>query len=361
MSTRPHYFKIGLFVIAAVALTVTVVVIFGAGLLARNKMHFESYFAESITGLSVGAPLEFRGVRIGRVEHIGFVGNVYDLRQDKTADSHYASYVRVVSSVSREKLPEFAGEQVEVALRRMITRGLRVRVSSNILTGLAYLEANYVDPNRFPVDDVPWEPVYFRIPSAPSELTTIKDSIDSILGRMQEIDVEGLVRSMNELFGSLNKVISDANVPELSRETRALLAESRAKVAALDMARINADIERLLASLERTVADANIPQLSSQTQSLIAELRVTNGHLKDLLAPPEGLTGRPNLPEMVGQASQTITQLNAVIASERPELQAIIAEFQQITERLNELILELQQQPSNLLFGKPPRRSEVLE
>ena len=79
MSMKPHYFKIGLFVIVAVLLIVMVVVIFGAGLLARNEMHFESYFSESITGLSIGAPLEFRGVRVGRIEEIGFVGNVYDL------------------------------------------------------------------------------------------------------------------------------------------------------------------------------------------------------------------------------------------------------------------------------------------
>jgi ABC-type transporter Mla subunit MlaD len=361
MSMKPHYFKIGLFVIAAVVLVVAVIIIFGAGLFARHQMRFESYFSESITGLSVGAPLEFRGVRIGRVEQIGFVGNVYDLGEDKTASSHFATYVRVVSSVSRDKLPEFHGEQVEVALRRMIDRGLRVRVSSNILTGLAYLEANYVDPNRFPVEDVPWEPIYFRIPSAPSELTTLKDSIDSILSRLQAIDVEGLVNSLNKLFNSLNQVISDANVPQLSRETHALLAESRGKVAALDMNAINTDIAKLLASADRAVADANVPGLSREARDLIAELRVTNQHLKALLAPPEGMTGQPNLPEMVEGATQTFDQMNGVIAHQRPEMERILFEFQQVAERLNELILELQQQPSNLLFSKPPRKSEVLK
>jgi paraquat-inducible protein B/uncharacterized coiled-coil protein SlyX len=361
MSMKPHYFRIGIFVIAAVVLIVAVVIIFGAGLLARNQIRFESYFSESITGLSVGAPLEFRGVHIGRVEQIGFVGNVYDLGEDKTASSHFATYVRVVSSVSREKLPEFHGEQIDVALRRMIARGLRVRVSSNILTGLAYLEANYVDPNRFPVENVPWEPIYFRIPSAPSELTTLKDSIDSILTQLQAIDVESLSSSLDKLLNSLNKVITDANVPQLSRQTQALLAESRGKVAALDMAAINADIAKLLASADRAVTDANVPGLSREAQTLLAELRVTNQHLNALLAPPAGMTGRPNLPEVVEGAGQTIDQLNATLTRDRPELDRILTEFQQIAERLNDLILELQQQPSELLFSKPPRKSEVLK
>jgi hypothetical protein len=137
--------------------------------------------------------------------------------------------------------------------------GAAVRVSSNILTGQAYLEANYVDPNRFPVEDVPWEPIYFRIPTAPSELTTIKDSIDGILTRLQAIDVEGLVASMNRLFSSVNQVISDANVPELSQAAQALLAESRQKVAALEMDKINAGAQQFIASLNQAVADATWP------------------------------------------------------------------------------------------------------
>ena len=70
MSTKPHYFRIGIFVILALALVVAAVVVFGAGLLAQDKMYFETYFDESITGLSVGSPVEFRGVRIGQVETI---------------------------------------------------------------------------------------------------------------------------------------------------------------------------------------------------------------------------------------------------------------------------------------------------
>ena len=155
MDAKPHYFKIGVFVLIAVALTVTAVVVFGAGLLARNEMFFESYFAESITGLSIGSPLEFRGVRIGHVSEIGFVGTVYNLPTEPGRISPYAPYVRVVNAVPRSKMPGFAAGQVEETLRQMIDRGLRVRITSNILTGQAFLEVNYADPNRFPVEEVP--------------------------------------------------------------------------------------------------------------------------------------------------------------------------------------------------------------
>ena len=406
MDAKPHYFKIGIFVLIAVVLILVAVVIFGAGLLAQNELHFESYFAESITGLSVGSPLEFRGVRVGHVREIGFVGNVYDLEEINGVVSRYAPYVRVVTTVPRTKMPDFATGQVETVLRQMIERGARVRVTSNILTGQAYLEMNYLDPNRFPVEPVPWQPKYVRIPSAPGELTTIKDSIDNILHQMQEIDVKGLILAFQKVLASLDRAINDANLGAVSEETRALLRESRAKVAALEVEKINADalevlasvhravedanlpqvsrqmqevlaridqklvalnvkkinadIERLLGSLNRAVADANVPALSEEAQSLMAELRTTNEYLQSLLLPPEG-PGQANLPEVVARLGKTVSQLNRILAAEKPEIETILNDFREITDNLNELVSTLKEHPAELFFSDPPRRSEVLK
>jgi len=406
MDAKPHYFKIGIFVLIAVVLIVVAVVIFGAGLLAQNELYFESYFAESITGLSVGSPLEFRGVHVGHVREIGFVGNVYDLDEIDGVVSRYAPYVRVVTAVPRAKMPDFTAGQVEKVLQQMIGRGARVRVTSNILTGQAYLEMNYLDPNRFPVEEVPWQPKYVRIPSAPGELTTIKDSIDNILNQMQEIDVKGLILAFQKVLASLNLAINDANLGAVSEEARALLKDSRAKVAALEtekinadvlellaslnqavtdanlpqvsrqmqevlarmdqklvalnVKKINADVERLLGSLNRAVADANVPALSQEAQSLMAELRTTNQYLQSLLLPPEG-PGQANLPEVVARLGETVSQLNKVLAAEKPEIETILNDFREITDSLNELVSTLKEHPSELLFSDPPRRSEVLK
>ncbi len=361
MDAKPHYFKIGIFVLIAVALITVAIILFGAGLFAQNELYVESYFAESITGLSVGSPLEFRGVRIGHVARIGFVGNQYKLDEESGAQAKYASYVRVVSGVLRAKLPELDDRRIETVLEQMIERGLRVRVTSNILTGQAYLEANYLDPNRFPAEEVPWKPRYPVIPSAPSELTTIKDSIDSILTQLQEIDVKGLVESLDRVFASLDTAISEAGLAELSMEARGLLRVSREKIDALETGKINADVGRLLGSLNQTVADANVPALSQEAQSLIAELRTTNDYLQDLLAPPAGAERLPNVPEAVARLSQTISQLNNLLATERPELETILTDIREITDSLTELVSTLKERPSEILFSKPPRQSEVFK
>ncbi len=407
MDAKPHYFKIGVFVLIAVALVVVALVIFGAGLLGQDELLFESYFAESITGLSIGSPIEFRGVRMGKVKEIGFVGNTYELPMQEGGISPYGLYVRVVIAMPRSRMPNFSLGQVEEVLGQMTERGARMRITSNILTGQAFLEMNYLDPNRFPVEKVPWTPKYLRIPSAPGELTTIKDSIDKILTQLQAIDVEGLAGSLENLFTSLNtaiteinlsamsletravlqvarqkmealhmdqidasvqdflrslsQAVADANVPQLSRQARDVLATIDRKLAALNAAQINADVERLLNTLNRSVADANVPALSEEAQGLMAELRMTNKHLQSLLSPREESPAVANMPDVVARLGQTLSQVNNLLATERPEIQIILAELRETMGNLNDLILNLRERPSDLLFSNPPRESEVLK
>ena len=407
MDAKPHYFKIGIFVLAAVILIVVAIILFGAGLFAQNKLYIESYFSEPITGLSEGSQVEFRGVLIGRVEQIGFVGSVYKLEPNTAAFVKYASYVRVVSGVLRSKLPEMNGQQVETVLKRMVNRGLRVRVSTNILTEQAYLEIDFLDPNRFPVESVPWVPRYPVIPSAPAQLTTIRESLEKILGQMQEIDVKGLVNSLEKVFTSLNTAISEAglaelsmearglvrvsrekvealdtekinagaqeflaslnrsvneaNIPELSQQVRDVLAKADRQLTALDVERINADMTRLLESLNRAVADANVPALSRQAQGLMAQWRTTSEYLEKLLAPPPRVARPANVPEAVARLNQTILQLNKLLATESAEIAAVMADFRSIMDKLNDLVTSLEENPSELLFSRPPRRSEVVK
>ncbi len=406
MDAKPHYFRIGVFVLAALALIVAVIVLFGAGLFAKNKLHVESYFTESITGLSIGSPVQFRGVQIGQVEDIGFVGSVYSLDQNTSAGATYASYVRVVSGILRSKFPVQGTVQIETLLEQMVQRGLRARISSNLLTQQAYLEMNFLDPNRFPAERVPWTPKYPFIPSAPSEFGTITNSIDRILGQLQAIDAQGLATSLEKVFtslntaiteahlaelskeargllqagrekvetlemdkinagaqqfvASLNRAVEDANVPGLSRQIRGILDQTDQKLAALDAKKINADIERLLVSLDRAVADANVPAISGQAHALMAELRTTNKYLQTLFAPPAGVTPAPTVPEAVARLNQTLANFNALIATERPGIERVLSDLREIADSLKELISTIEQNPSELLFSRPPKKSEVV-
>lgn len=361
MSMKPSYFKIGLFVILATLLILGAIVVFGSGLFNQEKIYFETYFDDSVSGLSVGSHVEFKGVRIGRVENIAFLRDEYDVSEQSSTVSKYESYVMVLCSVSQEDLPEFSYEQRMARLNQMVTRGLRLQLASNLLTGQSYLQGSFVDPNRSPLLEIAWEPKYMYVPSAPSTFTTMKDSVDKIMYKLQEIDIENLVASVESILSSLDKAIAEARIDDISKEARELLVQARTKVEKLDTDKISVAAQQALASVDHAVADANVPALSHELQSLIVEVRQTNKNLQKLLTSPEPVSGQSNLPEMIARLNKTLVRIDKLIATERPQIEMILANFKEISDNLKDLTRNLKQHPSDLLFSKPPSQSEAIK
>ena len=81
MSQKANYFKLGLFVIGAVAAGVAVLLIIGTGRWLKPRAVMETYFNESVQGLDIGSKMKYRGVVIGEVTRISFIYVKYE--QDK--------------------------------------------------------------------------------------------------------------------------------------------------------------------------------------------------------------------------------------------------------------------------------------
>ena len=67
------------------------------------------------------------------------------------------------------------------------------------------------------------------------------------------------------------------------------------------------------------------------------------------------------MPEAVAKLNQTLVNFNALVSTERPGIDRILSDLREITDSLKELIATLEQNPSELLFSKPPKRSEVVK
>src|SRR5262245_54144047 len=73
MARKPNPTLLGGFVLGAVVLAVAGLVVFGGGKFFRSTQAWVAYFDESIKGLSVGAPVTFRGVKVGSVTDVRVV------------------------------------------------------------------------------------------------------------------------------------------------------------------------------------------------------------------------------------------------------------------------------------------------
>ena len=76
-----------------------------------------------------------------------------------------------------------------------VKAGYRLRLATNILTGQAMIEGVFLDPNAYPPLDFPWKPDNIYIPSAAGEFTSMKDSVDKILKKIESLEIEKLLDS----------------------------------------------------------------------------------------------------------------------------------------------------------------------
>lgn len=358
MGTKPNYFKIGLFVLLAVVILLIGVVIFGANLFEKERLYFETYFDNSVHGLSVGSPVEARGVQIGRVEQIDFVGDHYAIPVDDEAFQTFARYVRVVVSVDPEFMLGVCELETDERLQRLVTGGMRIRYATEILTGIGYLEAEFLDPNRFPILDMTWTPEFCYLPSAPGEFNTLKDSVDKILYKLEQIDIQQMSETAHHLLKSMDQAITDANVAEVVNKVQDVLVCAEQKIEAIDTVQINQDATELLATLKGAVVDANIPALGLQARTLLVEANKALVELNALLSRPQDDPLPANLPLVVDQLYTTLQRIDRLIATKSPQIDRVLDDTREISENLKQLTESLSRNPSNIIFSKPPRRTE---
>ena len=212
------YFKIGLFVISATVLAVIGIIVLGVGSVFQRTALVETYIEESVQGLDIGSPMKFRGVLVGKVEEITLTSAVYDTKR---------RYVLVRIGITSNLFQFPLADPNDPSFKSELDRGFRVRLASQGLTGVAYLEADYLDPERNPPLEIDWQPKYPYIPSARSRIVQLSDSVESILQNFEQLDIPRLVNSVDKSLTAITRMAEGANVEKIGAQANALLTEVR--------------------------------------------------------------------------------------------------------------------------------------
>src|ERR1700733_12217219 len=75
MAAPTNHWKLGLFVVVGVVLSLTTTTFLGAESLKKKVVSYKTYFDESVQGLEVGSPVKFRGVTVGTVSIISIAAD----------------------------------------------------------------------------------------------------------------------------------------------------------------------------------------------------------------------------------------------------------------------------------------------
>lgn len=206
MSSRPHYFAIGLFILAATGLGLIGLVAISSDVMNSPEYFIETYVDESVQGIDVGTPFKFRGVKVGNISEIAVVSQVYDTRK---------MYVMIrVALDSPDLMKDRASWERD--LERMIDDGLRLKLVPQGITGLSFLEGEYFPDSVNEPLEIDWTPAYTYIPSTPAMLTLLGRSIERITTDINNLDMQAIGADVQSITSNLN--LSVQHIEQITRE-----------------------------------------------------------------------------------------------------------------------------------------------
>lgn len=245
--------RIGLaIVIGAIAISVALVMVGGIGDHSRD-FYVETYYDDPVGGLSVGAPVNFRGVKIGDVRSINFVTADYDdvVEEDRQR-------IRIVMALERDKI-----EDDEYPIRKIVEdyvrSGMRATVSASGITGLARIELN-IQANPQPAAKLAWKPEYPLIPPQPSLLDSFSKSATMVMNRFNRADFGAVwsnLQSIAESSASFVRTL-DGMINEKRTAIDSVVGDIEA--CAADLRAVAAELKRNPSLLIRAADERPLPE-----------------------------------------------------------------------------------------------------
>ncbi|MEG3638854.1 PqiB family protein [Magnetococcus sp. PR-3] len=268
----------------------------------EKKVRFVLFFDESVRGLQVGAPVEVRGLKVGKVLDV-------QMRFDPDI-GHYPIAVLVEIEPERvlggNTLPKDEKEWLDT----MVNQGLRARLKTgSLITGQLLVDLDWYPGAAINLAAI--ESPYTEIPTLPTEIAEMTNAIKNILVTMQKLPLEDIGKELHGTLSGLNKQVN-----------------SRA-------------VEKAIASVSSTMG--HLEQLSAQvSREVPTATQGLNSSLKTLEATLE-------------QAKRTMSIVESVVAPDAPLHDQTVETLKALTDAadsLSSLATALEKDPQSLLFGK---------
>ncbi len=169
-----------------------------------KKIKFIVFFDTSVRGLSPGAPVEFKGIR---------VGTVLDIRLEYDEDDT-SFRIPVLLELEPQRIIERGSGTPEASyetLDKLVQGGLRARLQTgSLITSQLFIELD-MHPDS-PIILSGQETPYPELPTlASASMSTITQSAEDLLAKLNSIDVDAIASSALEAIQSADQTLDNAN------------------------------------------------------------------------------------------------------------------------------------------------------
>ncbi|HEX5079272.1 MAG TPA: MlaD family protein [Geminicoccaceae bacterium] len=240
-----------------------------------TKVPYVVQFDESVRGLSPGAPVEFRGMRIGTVSNVGLQIDVAteSVRIPVTIEIEPQ---RLTFTGTDEKNP-YDGAPYGL-MEKLVERGLRAQLQSgNLLTGQLLVDLGF-HPTAKPAK-LNRNGEYPEIPSVASEMESATASMQDVLHELAALPLTELVQELRSTVQSVNELVSSPQTAGTLEALKGTAVELQGLIQTLDT-----QIGPLMVQAQGTLASAeSMVGSDSQTRyDLTATLKELAGAARSI-------------------------------------------------------------------------------
>jgi paraquat-inducible protein B len=355
---------IGAFVVAGLALLAAAIVFVAGNDLFKRKERAVMYFRGSIYGLQVGAPVVFRGVRVGSVASIEVV---YDRANDRFV-------IPVVAELERDAVSGIDGPRGTTAsstpkrgdapaLEALVQRGLRAQLQmQSLLTGLLYVDIDLPSQRTVgpaPPRDGQENPL---VGSSAIEIPTTDTAVQALKSQLEGVDLRRLLDDVSAIAASVRALVSG---PEL-------------RTALDDLQAITGSVKRLATRLEQRIDPLAAAANSALARTDRAAQRVGDaatevGDAAKSLTRSADSVGQAVAPDslLVRKVQDAAAEVASAAAALRGaagggdgvvrETTRAMQDLSRAARALRELADSLERQPQSLLRGRPAEDTVLTE
>ena len=325
--------------LGALALAVTGLIFVSPLLTAERATRVLFNFDTGVTGLQVGAPITFRGVRMGEVTRIRAV---YD--PDKKiflfpVEGRLTNQLQLAG----ERQESLSDAQVEALRKRLIEKGgLRARMELiSFVTGQQRIQVEFIPDAPLDLHGAP--PGVWEIPTLPSKTEQIENTL-------RELPLEEIVIEVRNVLANLNEVLGPVGEKN-SRNVRDMMAAATDALRQIEkgVPRLAASVDGTAVAAKQTLAAGTLTLEQIRATAAAAEKRVnTVAEAVDRLAASSDAT--------LDQTRKTLGNINNLTAENSPmvyELKTALQELAAAARSIRLLASELERRPDALIRGKP--------
>jgi paraquat-inducible protein B len=187
-------------------------------------------FKESVRGLTVGAPLDFRGIVVGEVAAI------YTHFDPATKQFSIPVEVRIFPERFTSRYGAGAKGAADATGGRvtsdhkafadyLVAHGLRGQLkTASLLTGQLYVAVDFFP--AAPKATIDWNQPLPELPTVPGNLQGLQDSITSLVAKLNKLPFETIGRDLHQTLADADGLLKTLNT-QVAPEARATLAAAR--------------------------------------------------------------------------------------------------------------------------------------